>query len=128
MRRVLISGVVALGMLAGVGVYAQSKGKVSATASDEDQKLLELARQFFQPLPAVADNPQNPVAKEKVELGKMLYYDPRLSKSGLISCNTCHNLATYGVDNLPTSIGHGWAIGPRNAPSVYNAALHVAQF
>jgi len=58
----------------------------------------------------------------------MLYYDPRLSKSGFISCNSCHNIATFGVDNLPTSIGHKWSIGPRNAPTVLNAALHVAQF
>ena len=94
----------------------------------EDLKLLEEVRKYFQPLPEVVDNPENPVTKEKVELGKMLYYDPRLSKSGLISCNTCHNLATYGVDNLPTSVGHRWQIGPRNAPTTLNAALHVAQF
>ncbi|WP_461828800.1 cytochrome-c peroxidase [Aquifex sp.] len=94
----------------------------------DDKKILEMARQYFKPLPKVAENPNNPVTPEKVKLGKMLYYDPRLSKSGLISCNTCHNLARYGVDNLPTSIGHRWAIGPRNAPTVYNAAIHVAQF
>jgi cytochrome c peroxidase len=58
----------------------------------------------------------------------MLYYDPRLSLSGFVSCNSCHNLATYGVDNLPTSLGHRWAVGPRNAPTVLNAALHSAQF
>ena len=94
----------------------------------DDQKLLKMARQYFKPLPKVAENPNNPVTPEKVKLGKMLYYDPRLSRSGLISCNTCHNLARYGVDNLPTSIGHRWAIGPRNAPTVYNAAIHIAQF
>jgi cytochrome c peroxidase len=58
----------------------------------------------------------------------MLYHDPRLSKSGLISCNTCHNLASGGVDNLPTSIGHKWQMRPVNAPTVYNAAFHIAQF
>jgi len=65
---------------------------------------------------------------QKVELGKMLYYEPRLSKSNVISCNSCHNLATYGVDNLPTSIGHRWAIGSVNAPTTLNAAAQVAQF
>jgi cytochrome c peroxidase len=53
----------------------------------------------------------------------MLFFDPRLSRSGTISCNTCHALSTGGVDNLPTSVGHGWQIGARNAPTVFNAAL-----
>ncbi len=100
---------------------------MSAGAS-EDAKLLEKARQYFEPLPEVAQSKENPVTPEKVELGKMLYYEPRLSKSGWISCNSCHNIATYGVDNLPTSIGHRWALGPRNAPTTLNAALHTAQF
>jgi cytochrome c peroxidase len=58
----------------------------------------------------------------------MLYYEPRLSKSGLISCHTCHNLSLSGVDNLPLSIGHLWQNGRRNAPTVLNAALHSTQF
>jgi len=96
---------------------------------DEDRALLERAKTFFAPITEkVIDNPQNPVTPEKVKLGKMLYFEPRLSKSGFISCNSCHNLASYGVDNLPTSIGHKWQIGPRNAPTVFNAALHTAQF
>lgn len=83
---------------------------------------------YFKPLPMSVENPGNPSNPAKIELGRMLFFDPRLSKSGFISCASCHNLATGGVDNLPTSIGHKWQIGPRNAPSVYNAALHVAQF
>jgi cytochrome c peroxidase len=67
-------------------------------------------------------------SKELIELGKMLYYEPRLSKSGLISCHTCHNLSLSGVDNLPLSIGHLWQNGRRNAPTVLNAALHSTQF
>lgn len=58
----------------------------------------------------------------------MLFFEPRLSKSSLISCNTCHNLSTAGVDNLPVSIGHGWQKGRRNAPTVLNAALLQTQF
>lgn len=64
----------------------------------------------------------------KVELGKKLFFDPRLSMSGLISCNTCHNLSIGGTDNLRTSIGHKWKDGPVNAPTVFNSSLAVAQF
>ncbi len=63
-----------------------------------------------------------------VELGKKLYFDPRLSKSGFISCNSCHNLSMGGTDNIPTSIGDQWQQGPINAPTVLNSSLNVAQF
>jgi cytochrome c peroxidase len=63
-----------------------------------------------------------------VELGKKLYFDPRLSKSGFISCNSCHNLSAGGTDNLKTSIGHNWNQGPINAPTVLNSSMNVAQF
>lgn len=65
---------------------------------------------------------------EKVELGKMLFFEPRLSKSGYISCNSCHNLATGGVDALPSSVGHNWQQGPINSPTVLNANYMLAQF
>lgn len=64
----------------------------------------------------------------QVELGKKLYFDPRLSKSGFISCNSCHNLSMGGTDNLKTSIGDHWQQGPINAPTVLNSSLNVAQF
>lgn len=63
-----------------------------------------------------------------VELGKKLYFDPRLSKSGFISCNSCHNLSMGGTDNLKTSIGHNWKQGPINAPTVLNSSFNLAQF
>ncbi len=63
-----------------------------------------------------------------VELGKKLYFDPRLSRSGFISCNSCHNLSMGGTDNLKTSIGDHWKQGPINAPTVLNSSLNVAQF
>lgn len=72
--------------------------------------------------PAVITNP------DKVELGKMLFFEPRLSMSGFISCNSCHNLSTGGVDALPTSIGHHWQEGPINSPTVLNADYMLAQF
>ena len=63
-----------------------------------------------------------------VDLGKKLFFDPRLSKSGFISCNSCHNLSMGGSDNLPTSIGDHWQKGPINAPTVLNSSLNLAQF
>jgi cytochrome c peroxidase len=63
-----------------------------------------------------------------VELGKKLFFDPRLSKSGFISCNSCHNLSMGGTDNLKTSIGDHWHEGPINAPTVLNSSMNVAQF
>jgi len=75
--------------------------------------------------PVPADNPMTPA---KVELGKMLYFDPRLSSNGTVSCFTCHNVMEGGDDHRPTSIGvHGQA-GGRNAPTVWNAAFLSAQF
>ncbi|MDC0598324.1 cytochrome-c peroxidase [Gammaproteobacteria bacterium] len=64
----------------------------------------------------------------QVELGKKLYFDPRLSKSGWISCNSCHNLSMGGTDNLPSSIGHNWQQGPINSPTVLNSSFNLAQF
>ncbi|MFT4174281.1 MAG: cytochrome-c peroxidase [Rhodocyclaceae bacterium] len=72
--------------------------------------------------PAVVKN------SAKVELGKQLFFDPRLSKSGFISCNSCHNLSMGGSDNLKSSIGDRWQRGPINSPTVLNARLNVAQF
>jgi len=76
-------------------------------------------------VPVPANNPMNP---EKVELGKKLYFEPAISKSGHFSCNSCHNLATWGVDNQKFSIGHQWQRGGRNAPTVLNAAFWSKQF
>lgn len=81
-----------------------------------------------------ADEPIKPIAAAKVknpalaELGKKLYFDPRLSMSGFISCNSCHNLSMGGTDNIKTSIGHNWQEGPINAPTVLNSSLNLAQF
>ena len=83
---------------------------------------------------AQSQEPIQPIVPPKqvnlgmVELGKKLYFDPRLSKSGFISCNSCHNLSRGGSDNIPTSIGDKWQQGPINAPTVLNSSLNVAQF
>ena len=83
---------------------------------------------------SAAKEPIQPITAAKVanpalvELGKKLYFDPRLSKSGFISCNSCHNLSMGGTDNLKTSIGHNWNEGPINAPTVLNSSMNLAQF
>ena len=79
-------------------------------------------------LPSEVPNPENPFTPEKIDLGRMLYYENRMSINEKLSCNTCHDLARYGVDNEPTSPGHQGIRGSRNSPTVYNAALHVGQF
>lgn len=81
----------------------------------------------FAALPA-APASDTPAAAAKVALGRMLYFDARLSKGQDISCNSCHPLARYGADGNATSTGHAGKHGARNSPTVYNAALQFAQF
>ena len=83
---------------------------------------------IFKALPPVMDSAANPISEEKVALGRMLYYDPRLSKGQDVSCNSCHELSKYGADGQPVSDGHKGQKGSRNAPTVYNAAGHFVQF
>jgi cytochrome c peroxidase len=100
----------------------------SASPAGPDDGLWKQATMRFFPLPSEVPNADNPVTVAKAELGKRLYSDTRLSKDGKVSCNSCHVLARFGVDNLPTSPGDTGELGPRNSPTVYNAALHLAQF
>lgn len=104
------------------------------------------ASDYFKPISSVANNDlpdnfqelNNPVNITSVKyentlnakelLGQKLYFDKRLSKNGTISCNSCHNLDTYGVDNLPKSLGDTKEFGGRNSPSTLYAALHFKQF
>ena len=102
---------------------------VALAAPAAADELRDEAEALFKPLPstipAVKDNR---ITEEKIDLGKALFFDPRLSASGVFSCNSCHNLATGGDDNLEVSIGHGWQKGPRNSPTVLNSVLNEAQF
>jgi cytochrome c peroxidase len=72
--------------------------------------------------------PASGINQEQAELGKKLFFDPRLSKSGFLSCNSCHNLSMGGTDNIKTSIGHKWQQGPINSPTVLNSSMNIAQF
>jgi len=77
------------------------------------------------PVPVPDDNPMTP---EKVELGKLLYFDGRLSRDGKISCATCHDPKMAWAEHEPTSSGIGSQRGGRNAPTVINAAYATVQF
>lgn len=110
-------------LMVAVGVGLALPARASA------QDLRRDANRMFQPIPSMVPALRNnALTREKVQLGLKLFFDPRLSRSQVISCATCHNLGTGGVDAGPTSIGHGWQKGPRRAPTVFNAVFNVAQF
>lgn len=106
-------------------VLATSAFAADPAPADLRASALEIFKALPSTTPAVANNPITP---DKIALGKALFFDPRISASGVFSCNSCHNLATGGDDNLETSIGHGWQKGPRNSPTALNAVFNVAQF
>lgn len=114
----------AAGAVALVAALASHAGRIEDTAQQSGARAKA----------AVRVEPIKPIVTPKVtnfamvELGKQLFFDPRLSKSGVISCNSCHNLSMGGTDNLKASIGHGWTPGQLNAPTVLNSSLAIAQF
>ncbi len=98
----------------------------TATAADD---LLAEARARFQPIPRSPPAlPGNPATPAKVELGKMLYFDPRVSASRPGSCNACHNVGLGGTDAGETALGHSWQQGGRNTPTLFNAVFNTARF
>ena len=114
---------------AAASTAAVSAPQNSADVSDEDKALLERAQATFKPLPDLAEMQKvRPFTEEQVKLGQQLWYENRLSKGNTVSCNSCHNLATAGVDNMPTSAGHKSQFGARNPPTALNAALLGSQF
>jgi len=120
-----ILSMLVLGCAGGTGM----EGEMDAPPPDPNaMALVERAAAIFGPLPNSVPNPENPASPAKIDLGRMLYYDARLSKNQDISCNSCHGLDSFGVDGEPTSPGHRGQRGGRNSPTVYNAAMHVAQF
>lgn len=110
---------------------AAALASVSALAQQtiDREQLRATAKQLFEPIPEqVSEVYGRPLTPEQVDLGRMLYFEPRLSRSHIISCNTCHAIGTGGADNVPSSVGHGWQKGPRNAPTTFNAVFNIAQF
>ncbi|WP_338067049.1 cytochrome-c peroxidase [Paracoccus endophyticus] len=101
----------------------------AALAASPDADLRRAASEVFKPIPMSGPTiPGNTMTRDKIELGTMLFFDPRMSRSGVFSCQSCHNIGMGGVDGLETSIGHGWQAGPRNSPTMLNAVFNVAQF
>ena len=84
--------------------------------------------QGFAPLPPAPVYRASDSTNAKVDLGRMLYYDARLSKNETVSCNSCHRLSAYGVDGKATSEGQDGQRGSRNSPTVYNASMQFRQF
>ena len=94
---------------------------------DTDRALQERAQQLFKPLPKDAGTAEYPVTPERVALGRALFFEPRVSTDGVMSCAKCHQPALYGTDALPRSIGNSGKLLPRNVPTVFNTALQFAQ-
>src|SRR5690554_269136 len=102
---------------------------LSGVANADTEKLRERANQLFKPVPTAEEIiKERNLNADQIELGRMLFFEPRISKSHIITCNTCHSLGTGGADNVPTSIGHNWDAGPRNSPTVLNSVFNATQF
>jgi cytochrome c peroxidase len=98
-------------------------GPVSAAG---DEALLKMAKGVFGPLPAVMTSDQNPVTPEKTKLGRVLFYESRISIDGTVSCAKCHPVSLYAADGLRKASGNKCKVNPRNAPTVLNAAGQIA--
>lgn len=108
---------------------ALALGSSAMAAEPDAAELRKAANTLFKPIPtADVIIKEKGLTQEQIELGKWLFFEPRLSKSHIITCNTCHSVGTGGSDNIPTSVGHGWQHGPRNSPTVLNAVFNAAQF
>lgn len=100
----------------------------ASTVASADE-LLGQAQALFAPVPtAEVLIKEKQLTEEQIDLGRALFFEPRLSSSHIITCNTCHSIGTGGADNIPAAIGHGWQTGPRNSPTVLNAVFNAAQF
>jgi len=103
---------------------AATHSAIAATPlSDEGELNPRLLRRF-----SAIHRPTQGQDSEVVRLGRILYFDPRLSRTGKISCNSCHPLDRYGATSTKVSVGIDGKLGRRNAPTVYNAAGHFRQF
>jgi cytochrome c peroxidase len=106
---------------------SMSLGIAFATQAAEDDALLRDARRVFAALPKDMATAQRPITPALVELGRALFFDPRMSVDGTVSCARCHQPALYGGDALAKSHGHHDRLNGRNAPTVLNAALQIKQ-
>ncbi|MGA2515533.1 MAG: cytochrome c peroxidase [Thermodesulfobacteriota bacterium] len=95
--------------------------------SDEDEILLKQANKIFGPLPQAMVSEKNPISRQKVKLGKMFFYETRISVDGTVSCSRCHPIGLYAADGLRKSIGNNCKVNPRNAPTIFNAAGQISE-
>jgi len=106
---------------------AATSALLLATASHaQDADLRAQAAAIFKPLPKTMTSPDNPITPEKVALGRMLFFETRVSEDGTVSCARCHLPWLYGIDGLQKPIGAEHRVNPRNAPTVLNAALQIS--
>jgi cytochrome c peroxidase len=99
-------------------------GLASAGAPEKD--LLDQAKKVFSTLPKEMISEKNPITPEKVALGRMLFYETRISVDGTVSCARCHPMGLYAADDLRKSIGNNCKVNPRNAPTLLNAAGQIS--
>lgn len=118
-----------LTLLSSILVLTAASFLLLSSCESEPEEDSILASSLFEPLPPEAPAPEdNPITEEKIDLGHMLFFEPKLSRSGIISCNTCHVVGAAGVDHRDVAIGEMGRLGPRNTPTVFNAAFLSAQF
>ncbi|MFM7633228.1 MAG: cytochrome-c peroxidase [Betaproteobacteria bacterium] len=108
-----------------LGAGASAVGLV--IAADTESALLERAKQIFRPLPYTAHVDDYPFSAARVELGKKLFFETRVSIDGRTGCVSCHSPSHYGADSLPRSVGVNGVVLPRNAHTVFNTPLLIAQ-
>jgi cytochrome c peroxidase len=116
-RREVVATLIVLSLLSFAG---------SLRADSGDDELLKQARQVFGPLPQAMSSEKNPITPEKVSLGKILFYETRISVDGTVSCARCHPFGLYAADGLKKSIGNNGKLNPRNAPTILNAAGQIS--
>jgi cytochrome c peroxidase len=95
-------------------------------AAGADEELMKKAKVVLGPLPASMPSEQNPITPEKVKLGKILFYEMRISIDGVVSCAKCHPISLYAVDGLRKAIGNNCKENPRNSPTLFNAAAQIS--
>lgn len=121
----VLCGIMGLLVALAVALLAGCRGAGSTVRAASDIEPDHLW--MFTPIAAPA--PAQGLTSERVNLGRRLYYDTHLSENNSLSCNSCHDLARYGVDpGKAVSIGHNQKPGGRNSPTVYNAVLQFVQF
>ena len=116
-NRCCMNVMVAISILSMTGMSLGSNG---------DETLFKQAKSIFGPLPQVMMSEKNPITPEKVKLGKILFYETRISVDGTVSCARCHPFSLYAADGLKKSIGNNCKVNPRNAPTILNAAGQIS--